>query len=168
MLSKLTKGNKVVATAASVALVCFFLPWVLVSCGGQPVASISGWQLAAGGSINTGWSSQPIPGSPVLFLVLLAALASLASVYLVYKGQLKLRTAALTALASGAVALLTLLARFSGAQSETGSMGVSAQLEVGFWGTVLAHVAIVAGGLLDLKAAQSGEALGTGDTPPAA
>lgn len=100
MLSKLTGGNKIVGTGASVAVICFFLPWVLVSCGGQPVASISGWQLAAGGSISTGWGSQPIPSSPMLFLVLLAALASLAAVYLAYKQQLRLRSAALTAPAS--------------------------------------------------------------------
>lgn len=167
MLSKLTRGNKIVGAAASVAVICFFLPWVLVSCGGQPVASISGWQLAAGGSVSTGWGSQPIPSSPMLFLVLLAALAPLAAVYLAYKQQLKLRSAALTALASAAVALLTLVIQFSDGQHEASSMGVSTQREVGFWGTVLAHLAIVAGGLLDLEAAQSGQVMGGGDAPPA-
>lgn len=166
MLSKLTRGNKIVGTAASIAVICFFLPWVLVSCGGQPVASINGWQLAAGGSVNTGYVSQPIPDSPVLFLVLLAALVALATVYLVYKDQLEARRAAVMATISGAVALFTLFIRLSGAQSQT-SMGVSVQLEVGFWGTVLAHVGIIVGAVLDLRAATGGQAAGAGDAPPA-
>jgi hypothetical protein len=146
----LSKGSKIIGPAATVALVCFFLPWILVSCGGQPVASFSGWQLAAGGNVQTGFGAQPVEGSPELFLILLAALGCLALVYFVYQRQIAIRTVAYTAIGSAGLSLLILLAKFSGAQSRAAEVGITAQLQYGFWGTVLGNVAVIIGAVLDL------------------
>ena len=55
-----------------VAVLCFFLPWITVSCQGMPLSfSFSGWTLAVGTTIE----NQRIPGEPILFLVVLAAIA---------------------------------------------------------------------------------------------
>jgi hypothetical protein len=48
-----------------IALLAFFLPWMTVSCAGQPLASASGWGLATGnitmaGSVPTGAQSMNI------------------------------------------------------------------------------------------------------------
>lgn len=40
--------------AKLLALLCFFLPWVTVSCAGQPLITMSGYQLATGGASPAG------------------------------------------------------------------------------------------------------------------
>ena len=62
-------------TAKSVALLCFLLPWVTVSCAGQTLVSISGIRLAAGNLTvrNPSTGVTETHGSPEL-IVLVAAL----------------------------------------------------------------------------------------------
>jgi len=162
----LPKGNRIIGPAAAIALVCFFLPWVLVSCGGQPMASFSGWQLAAGGNIQTGFGTQPIEGSPVLFLVLLAAIGCLALVYFGYQRQIVTRTGAYIATGLAGASLLILLAKFSGAQSQATQPGVTVKLQYGLWGTVLANVAIIIGAVLDLREEGSQTGPNREESPP--
>ena len=38
---------------AVIVLICFFMPFVKISCGGQPIASITGLDLAIGKKIDT-------------------------------------------------------------------------------------------------------------------
>jgi hypothetical protein len=150
----LSKGNKIMAPAASIALLCFFTPWVLVSCENQPVASFTGWQLAAGVTAQSaGINAPPVDSSPVLFLILLAAIACLALVYFVYRGRLAIRQVAYAALGLAGVSLLIMLLKFVNAESQTGQGGISVQLRLqyGFWGTVLAQLAIIVGSVVDLK-----------------
>lgn len=45
--------------AKLLALLCFFLPWVTVSCAGQELASMSGYELAAGSVTVT----NPVSGA---------------------------------------------------------------------------------------------------------
>jgi lysylphosphatidylglycerol synthetase-like protein (DUF2156 family) len=101
-LMNLARGAKVVA------LLCFVLPWVTISCAGQPLASITGLQLATG-------NVQPIganaPGAPPVaapqdysadIFVLVAAL--LIVIGLVVTFVLPRRKAALAAMVACAVA----------------------------------------------------------------
>lgn len=153
----LSKGNKIIGSAAAIALMCFFLPWVLVSCEDQPVASFSGWQLATGGTVQTSMGAQPFPleASPVLFLVLLAAAACLALVYFLYQRRIALRKAAYAAIGLAGLSLLILLVKFAGAQAQPPQAGsgidVQLRLQYGFWGTVLANLAIIAGAVVALR-----------------
>ena len=66
-------GRFLSGSGAVLAMLFFFLPWVLVSCSGNSLGSVSGWELAAGMDIG----GQHVDGSPALFLLLLLALAAL-------------------------------------------------------------------------------------------
>lgn len=162
------RGIKITGPAAAVATLCFFMPWVLVSCNEQPVASFTGWQLAAGGVVNTALGPQPISASPSLFLILLAALASLGLAFAVYRGLLPIRRAALAWIGLGALSLLLLILRFAGAESQASAdagVEVGIRLRFGYWGTFLANLALVGGGIRELRAARGRAAL---DAAPAA
>jgi hypothetical protein len=154
--AKLSKGNKIVGPAAALVLLCFFMPWVLVSCEDQPVATFSGWQLASGGMIQTSLGAQPFPlvGSPSLFLVLLAGAGCLALVYMVYRRRIAPRQSAYGAIGVAVLSLLILFVKFAGAQSQAAQAGpgnAQVRMEYGFWGTVLAYFAIIAGAVMVLK-----------------
>jgi hypothetical protein len=66
-----------------IALICFFLPWVNVSCQGQKVATFSGVQLVTGTTVEEPQMFGPaiekkIPGEFLAILVFLSACAGLA------------------------------------------------------------------------------------------
>jgi hypothetical protein len=89
--------------AKFVALFGFVLPWVLVSCGGEPVGRLTGIDLATGGlTVHDAAGTLP-HGSPNLWVVL-----SLAAVILgiVLSFLLRGRQAMLAMIATAAVALL--------------------------------------------------------------
>ena len=153
------KGIKITGPAAAVAMLCFFMPWVLVSCNEQPVASFTGWQLAAGGVVNTALGPQPISGSPSLFFILLAALASLGLAFAIHRGLLPIRRAAMAWIGLGALSLLLLIFRFAGAESQASAdagVEVGIRLRFGYWGTFLANLALVGGAVRELRAARGG------------
>ena len=56
--------NGVVRLAALAVIVCFFLPWGTVSCGGQEIGTFDGWDLATGVD-NSEFEApgQELPGS---------------------------------------------------------------------------------------------------------
>ena len=87
----------------------------------------------------------------MLFLVLLAAIGCLALVYFGYQRRIATRIGAYVAAGLAGASLLILLAKFSGAQSQATQSGVTAKLQYGLWGTVLANVAIIIGAVLDLR-----------------
>ena len=57
MLFNIARGAK------GIALLCFLLPFVTVSCAGQPLARITGLQLATG-SIQPIGQNSGMPGAP--------------------------------------------------------------------------------------------------------
>jgi len=147
----LSKGYKTASPGAPVAALCLFLPWILVSCSGQKVASLSGWQLAAGTTVGAGFGAQQVPGTPVLFLVLLAGLAILALAYFArQRGRVaKVDGSALIGL--GGIPLLVLLMQFGGTQSDAARQGIDVEFQIGFWGVVLGYIAAIVGGVLAFK-----------------
>jgi hypothetical protein len=158
MLSKLSKGNKISGAASAIACVCFFMPWVLVSCEQQPVASFTGWQLASGGTVSSALGPLPLQGSPEIFLVLLSSIAALALIYMVYRSQLDLRRASYGLIGVAVVSLFLMLTKFLGAESRaTAEAGVevSVRLRFGFWGVVLANIATITGAVMNLRAGQA-------------
>lgn len=92
--------------AKLVALLLFFLPWVTVSCAGQELVSMSGYQMATG-SISvtnpmTGASETPPDGGESDIPVILAAILIVAAIGLTF--ALKRGQAALAAIGGSAVA----------------------------------------------------------------
>ncbi|MEA3041348.1 MAG: hypothetical protein QOC65_837 [Sphingomonadales bacterium] len=94
--------------AKGIALLCFLLPWVTVSCGGRPFMQISGYHLASGQMPTPmglpqglgGQASAPA-GNPDI-MVLLAALLIVAALVLTF--VLARRTAALLAIGGSVIA----------------------------------------------------------------
>ncbi len=151
IITKSSKGHKIGSSGAALAILCFFMPWILVSCGGQS-AKLSGWELAAGTTVGGGFSAQQIPGKPILFLVLLAALGVIAFAYFAYKrGALTKIMDGWGLIGLGALAILILFASFSGAKEQGAQQGMYIDFEFGLWGAVIGYLAAIVGGILNLR-----------------
>ncbi|MCL0052359.1 hypothetical protein M1M92_02645 [Peptococcaceae bacterium] len=157
MLKKISKGYKVSSSGAILAIFCFFMPWFLVSCEGQLIANMSGWELAAGTTVGKGYFVLEVPGEPVLFLVLLAGIAVFLLGYFAYKRGMIKPLDGYGLIGLGVLPLLILfiyLFKFKeqvieeGLQLECqfGSWG----LVLGFWGVILGYIAVIIGGILNL------------------
>ena len=150
ILKRTSKGYKIGSSGAALAILCFFLPWVLVSCGGQQV-KMSGWQLAAGTTIGEGYFAQRIPGKPVLFLVLLAGFGVFALAYLTYKRGTLTPMDGYGPIGLGVLPLVILLAEFSGSKGQAAQQGVYFEYQFGLWGVVVGYIAVIVGGIFNLK-----------------
>ncbi len=138
---KLPGGYRIATPAAVVLLVAFFLPWITVSCAGQPVGQFSGLDLTMGVEGAGG-------AMPDLFLIPLAGLLAIVLAFLAAKnGVIK---PALDVFALGALAILpviVLLLRFYGAQQEAAASGFGLHFRLGFYGVVLGLLGLAAGGI---------------------
>ena len=158
---KLSKGNKISGSGAIIAFLCFFMPWVLVSCNDQPVATFNGWQLTFGGTVQTSFGPEPVSNSPILLLVLLAAVGTLALIYLVYRNRYTTRWPSRVMIGLATLSLLVMGLVFIGSKSQSApqsGVNLQVQLQYGFWGVVLANIAIIVGALQNPRT--------TGDTSP--
>jgi energy-converting hydrogenase Eha subunit E len=148
------RSPQVAGFAAAGKLVCFFLPWILVSCQGEPVMSVSGWQIATGSTIQTAFGPQVLDPSPDLMVIVLAALGSLALAFLVIRRSFSLRIAAIAWTTIATLSAAWLMLRFIGVEESAqnrGGMGVQIQMQYGYWGTLLASFALVAAGVMGLR-----------------
>jgi len=152
-LQGLTLGRKISGSGALLALFCFFLPWVELSCAGTRI-SASGMDLATN-------PSQTGDASWILFLVPLAALAVLVSVYLALSNS-TLRAHVITAweFIAGLVGLVVTSFVYFAIQDarnnpEYFGLGFFLHLLYGYWGTLAGFVAVIVGALLDWKEGSS-------------
>lgn len=151
MIEKSSKGHKVGSSGATLAILCFFMPWILASCGGQTV-QVNGWELAAGTTIGQGFYAQQMEGRPILFLVLLAAFGVFYLAYSAYKrGTLTPNMDGYGLIGLGALPLLILLISFSGVKDQAAQQGIYVEFQFGVWGVVLGYIAAIAGGVLNLR-----------------
>jgi len=151
IIEKSSKGHKVGSSGAALAILCFFLPWMMVSCGGQ-TTEVNGWDLASGTVVGSGFAAQQIEGQPILFLVLLAAFGVLALAYFAFKrGSLTPVMDGYGLIALGAVPLLILFFQFSGVKDQAAQQGVYIEYQFGLWGIVIGYIAAIAGGVLNLR-----------------
>lgn len=150
ILRRTSKGYKIGSSGAALAILCFFLPWVLVSCGPLEV-KMSGWQLAVGTTIGESDFAQRIPGKPVLFLVLLAGFGVLALAYLAYKRGTLTLIDGYGPIGLGVLPLVILLVQFSGSKEQAAQQGLYFEYQFGFWGVVVGYIAVIVGGIFNLK-----------------
>lgn len=150
IVEKTSKGHKIGSSGASLVVLFFFLPWVLVSCGGVQV-KLSGWQLAAGYSINYGFGAEKIPGEPVIFLVLLAALGAIALAYFAFQRGHLTTLDGYGLIGLGALPLLVLFIQFSGMKDQAAQQGIYVEYQIGLWVTILSLIAVIVGGVMNLK-----------------
>lgn len=72
--------RKITPSVFIIVLVCFFLPWINVSCQGQKVASFSGMQLVTGTTIEEpalfgNSQKKKVSGEPLAVIAFIAVLA---------------------------------------------------------------------------------------------
>jgi len=146
----LPSGNKILSPAAAIALLCFFLPWLLISCEGQTVASMSGWQLMVGDELKTSFGAETMEGDAELFLLFAAPIGVLVLAFLVYQNRMTIRSATWGSLGLAVASLLLLYVKFSDVHTRAAEAGLTVKLRYGFWGTVIAHIAILIGALWNL------------------
>jgi hypothetical protein len=125
-------------TAFSVIILCFFFPFVTLSCQNQDLAALSGLQLSLGTTINPpymyssyGMPGRYIAGEPLAILSLIAAIAGLTISFLLKKYRKEL-IATTAAGALGALFLLLLKSKIDGDVLQQGQ-GMQARYSSWFW-----------------------------------
>jgi hypothetical protein len=142
MLKKLSSGYKIASPGMGMAFVFFFLPWVLQSCGNEPMQQYSGLQLAIGNSAE----GEGYKGNIFVLLTLVALFVIL------YFAIQHNRSGTLTVrdtygvLATSVLVLLILFQQFLTAPSE----GVNRQVLYGLWGYIVGWLLILIGGVANL------------------
>jgi hypothetical protein len=119
---------------------CFFLPWVLVSCGNETPKLQSGLDIAMGTA-----STEPgYHGNPFVFLVPLAAIAVLVLAYLAFRRGHLHPIDGIGVILIGLFGPLYLYLQF-GRPGE----GVTIEYQYGLWGTVVGFIVILLGGVFN-------------------
>lgn len=148
MVKKLTTGYKIAAPGFLVALVCFFLPWVLQSCGTEPMRPYSGWQLAIGsGAEGDGYTGNPF--------VMLSFIAILILVLLAIRSTRRVSLAGLDTygvLLTSIAVLLFIFQQFL----TTPSKGLNREILYGLWGYIAGWLLILIGGVVNMVEKRSG------------
>jgi hypothetical protein len=141
MLKKLSSGYKITSSGLFVSLICFFLPWVLQSCGNEPLQQYSGLQLAIGSTGEEGYKGN--------IFVLLTLIALFVILFFAIQHS---RSGSLTArdtygvLGTSVLVLLILFQQFLTAPAE----GVNRQVLYGLWGYIVGWLLILIGGVTNL------------------
>ena len=141
---RLSRGSWFSGLGAILTFACFFLPWVTVSIVGQPVVSLSGFDLAQG-------VAGGIDAQPALYLVIAAAMLSLGVLAYTYqRGYSDVATAG-TQLLLALIGYAPLLGLYLSLRSRSQpGVPVSATPQLGLWGTMLGLLMIAIGGIIDL------------------
>jgi len=140
------------------SVLCFFLPFVTVSCAGEKVFTLSGQQMATGASIKEPQSFGQSKSQRVAFdpFVAVAGLCALAGVGLSIAGR-RLAAAAAASGAVGTVSLGVMALRIDGqTQKATAGMG-HANVEIGFILTLILFIAATAWNIYILTRKGRGE-----------
>lgn len=144
-------GGKVSSSSAAVGFIAFFLPWILVSCGGQSV-KISGYNLAGANGPLAGIGEDP---QGELFLVLLAFIGALVVNYRYLQRLTITVEESLGLLLLGGLSLLIMLGVYSEFQGELTNSDPwtinLATIQYGFWLSLFAPIGVLYGGYLNYR-----------------
>src|SRR5574341_1103909 len=136
------------------ALVCFFLPWMMVSCGDQ-VRTPTGWQVAVGGTVETSTGPQDFNGHIFAFLAFVAAVVILLMALVGgAMGPSKRRLGIAIAIAIiflSACSGISLLGFFLKNQTDlTGDVDVIVEYKPAFLGTALGYILALISSMIGL------------------
>jgi len=134
--------RKISPAIFGVALICFFLPFVNVSCGGHKVASFTGIQLVTGTTIKQPGTfeqkqTQRLKGEPLAIFAFLSVIVGLGLSLLKTK-----KSPIVTAIIGGIGAVMLLLLKSkmdNDVLKQTGGM-VQLEYTIGFWLTFLLNL----------------------------
>ena len=136
-------GRVLSGPAALFVLLCFFLPWVTVSCNNQPVARLSGYQLAAGGEINTGLGAQPFDGDAAVFASPGAALLSVGLLMGLTTGKLPKAVAGIGQFLVAAVGMAVVWLKWDQLSQDAAANGLEVSAEFGLWAVGAGLLALI-------------------------
>ena len=141
MFKKLPTGYKIASPGMLAALVCFFLPWVLQSCGNQPMRPYSGLQLAMGSGEAGKYTGN------IFVLITLVALI----VVIIFLIQAARRASLKVQDTYGVVmtSVLVLLILFQQFLTTPGK-GVNREVLYGLWGYIAGWLLVLIGGVVNI------------------
>lgn len=137
----------------------FFLPWALVSCNGEPLATMTGNQIATGGRMPTVYGlSDPAPANPVLFATLGASVLVLLLFiihYIIRRSGLLVSIFQLMFGILGASSMILAWKKFMNMYAGGGEYfyvpyTMTVQTLYGFWMTTIGIAGIIIGGILSI------------------
>lgn len=142
MFKKLSSGYKISVPGLVSTLVFFFLPWVLSSCGNDPLRQYSGWQLAMGTQEN----GQGYNGNLIVLLFLVGALLLL---FFAFRST---RNASLSAMDGYGVAVISLVVIFFLFQQflTPPQEGINREILYGLWGYLASWLVVLIGGVVNI------------------
>jgi hypothetical protein len=141
-----------------VILICFFMPFLTLSCQSQDLMTLSGVQLGTGAtmaqpSLYSSAQARQIPGEPLATLAIVSAGAGLATAFVLkHRKELIGSTAAG---AVGAIVMLALKSKIDGNILQQGQGMIRVKYEFGFWLTFLLFVAATGLNGWELKSGQT-------------
>jgi hypothetical protein len=137
-------GKGLSSAAVLLTLVCFFLPWITVSCNGSPMITVTGYDMAAG--VDLGELGGRTDSDPLLFVI--PAVALIAGWFLLANGSPRGRG---TIQFLGGVAGLVILGlKWFALQDNESSVDpelVRVDIEYGAWGTIIGLALLILTGL---------------------
>jgi len=141
---RLSRGSWFTGPGAALVVVCFFLPWIAVSCEGQPMITLSGLDMARAGAVGAGRSE--------LYLVVGAGLISLLVLAYVYQRGYVDTTSAVVQLGLAVIGFVPIGLVYLDLRPEAqdATVAVTANTQLGLWATLLGLLLIAVGGVLDL------------------
>ncbi|MCA9936188.1 MAG: FHA domain-containing protein [Ardenticatenaceae bacterium] len=147
-------GKWISGPAAFLILVLFFLPWVSVSCNGQPIGELTGYELASGGdndvAVTADFQLIPSGGNDLaLFFFPLAGLFTFGLLALAWFRPNVMGAAGGGQAALAVMGLLILLLEWR-QLSSAGEGAFEIEVMPALWGTAVALLLILAGGAVDI------------------
>lgn len=155
----MSRGAFLTGPAAILAFVAFFLPWVTSSCRGQEVATLSGYQLATGTTVEVRPVAQvpisqtrEIPPQRRVLAIPFAAVACVALVALVATHRLRSPLAGAIVVVLAVGCLLIMLNRTLEVRSQANQNGFDFRTRYGAFAVIAAYALVLMGGLIDILA----------------
>jgi hypothetical protein len=149
-ITRLSSGQKLVTVGAALALLCFFLPWLLLLSDPRGDLFIcSGWQLMAGSIVHINRYTVQLNGNASLFLILLPGLAVFGFMYNAIQLGSPAKAGSLIFIWLGILPLLVLVYWFG---SDEYIDRTSSNIQFGVLGVAIGYGVVIIGGVLDRKA----------------
>jgi len=147
------KTGQIVGTAASIlAIITFFLPWIVIADSIKPLASLTGWQIASGALLASSAGDVLFRGSTISYIVPFVGIIVLVSASISFIRKRVNRWDGLGTIALSIVVLFTILIQFGASRQLAVEGGVHLQIQIGMLGVWLALLGLFAAGVLNTRA----------------
>ncbi len=149
----LKKTGLIFGIAASIlAIISFFLPWVVIVDVVKTLASLTGWQIASGVLLTSSTGDTLFQGSPINYIVPLVGIIIMVTTLISFIRRRVTRWDGLGIISLSIVAFLFTWVQYGAGQSLAGEGGVSLHPQIGIIGAWLALLGLFVAGVLNTRA----------------